>query len=298
VALEGGGTLLEIRNLSKRYGKVEALADLSLDLRPGVTGLLGPNGAGKSTLMRILATVTPPTSGQVTWRGKDVVREPDAVRRELGYLPQDFGVYANLDAVEFLRYLAAVKGLAGAAARVRVDEVIEAVGLREAARRPLGGYSGGMRQRVGIAQALLNDPRLLIVDEPTVGLDPGERIRFRELLAEMAGERVILLSTHIVSDVEATATALVIMAKGRLLALGTPESLLAPLEGKVWIATVAPDQAVALRERHVVSSTLRRAEGVQLRLVAPEPPVSGARPATPTLEDAYLHALARVGASA
>jgi ABC-2 type transport system ATP-binding protein len=290
--------VLEIRGLSKRYGKVEALSDLTLDLGPGVTGLLGPNGAGKSTLMRILATVTPPSSGRVSWRGADVADDPDAVRRELGFLPQDFGVYPNLDAVEFLRYLAAVKGLSGAPGRARVDELIEAVGLREAARRPLGGYSGGMRQRVGIAQALLNDPRLLIVDEPTAGLDPGERIRFRELIAGLAGERVILLSTHIVSDVEATATSLVLVAKGRLLAQGTAESLLAPLEGKVWIATVDAEQATALRDRHVVSSTLRRPDGVQLRVVAAEPPVAGARMASPTLEDAYLHALSRAGASA
>jgi ABC-type multidrug transport system ATPase subunit len=176
--------------------------------------------------------------------------------------------------------------------------VLDAVGLREAARRPLGGFSGGMRQRVGIAQALLNDPRLLIVDEPTVGLDPGERIRFRELIAGMAGDRVVLLSTHIVSDVEATAGALVLMARGRLLAQGTPDSLLLPLEGKVWLATVAHDQVAALRERHVVSGTLRRPDGVQLRIVSTAPPVAGARPATATLEDAYLHALAGIGASA
>jgi ABC-type multidrug transport system ATPase subunit len=290
--------LLEICGVSKRYGRVDALSDLTFRLGPGVTGLLGPNGAGKSTLMRILATVTPPSSGRVRWCGTDVAGDPDAVRRELGYLPQDFGVYANLNAVEFLRYLASLKGLAGAAGRARVDEVIEAVGLREAARRALGGFSGGMRQRVGIAQALLNDPRLLIVDEPTVGLDPGERIRFRELLAGLAGARVVLLSTHIVSDVEATAGALVILAGGRLLAQGSPGSLLGPLEGRVWTATVAHDQVALLRERHVVSGTMRRPDGVQLRIVSTGPPVAQARPATATLEDAYLHTLAGVGASA
>ena len=290
--------MLELRGLSKRYGKVEALSGLSLILEPGVTGLLGPNGAGKSTLMRILATISPPTSGEVLWRGIDVASRPDAIRRELGYLPQDFGVYPNLDAVEFLRYLAALKGLAGSAARARVDEVIEAVGLREAARRPLGGFSGGMRQRVGIAQALLGDPKLLVVDEPTAGLDPGERIRFRELLAGLGGERVILLSTHIVSDVEAVATSLVVMARGRLLARGPPDELLAPLEGRVWHAIV-PDGAVAgLRERHFLSGTSRRPGGVQLRLVADGPPVPDARPVAPSLEDAYLLALSRAGASA
>lgn len=290
--------MLELRGLSKRYGKVEALSGLSLTLEPGVTGLLGPNGAGKSTLMRILATISPPTSGEVLWRGVDVASRPDAIRSELGYLPQDFGVYPNLDAVEFLRYLAALKGLAGSAARARVDEVIEAVGLREAARRPLGGFSGGMRQRVGIAQALLGDPKLLVVDEPTAGLDPGERIRFRELLAGLGGERVILLSTHIVSDVEAVATSLVVMARGRLLARGTPEELLAPLEGRVWHVIVPDDAVAGLRERHFLSGTSRRPGGVQLRLVADGPPVPDARPVAPSLEDAYLLALSRAGASA
>jgi ABC-2 type transport system ATP-binding protein len=290
--------MLELRGLSKRYGKVEALSGLSLRLEPGVTGLLGPNGAGKSTLMRILATISPPTSGEVLWRGVDVASRPDAIRSELGYLPQDFGVYPNLDAVEFLRYLAALKGLAGSAARSRVDEVIEAVGLREAARRPLGGFSGGMRQRVGIAQALLGDPKLLVVDEPTAGLDPGERIRFRELLASLTGERVILLSTHIVSDVEAVATSLVVMTRGRLLARGTPEELLAPLEGRVWHAIVPDDAVAGLRERHFLSGTSRRPGGVQLRLVADAPPAPDARPVAPSLEDAYLLALSRAGAAA
>ena len=290
--------MLELRDLSKRYGKIEALSGLTLTLGSGVTGLLGPNGAGKSTLMRILATITRPTSGQVRWRGADVASDPDAIRRDLGYLPQDFGVYPNLDAVEFLRYLASLKGLAGAAARSRVDEVIDAVGLRDSARRPLGGYSGGMRQRVGIAQALLGDPALLVVDEPTVGLDPGERIRFRELLASLAGTRVILLSTHIVSDVEAVATSLVILSGGRLLAEGSPDALLAPLEGRVWLATVTDADLPRLRDRHVVSGTSRRPEGVQLRLVAGAPPTPDARPVPPSLEDAYLLALAGPGAAA
>ena len=174
---------LTVEKLSKRYGRtVQALRDVDLTLGPGVLGLLGPNGAGKSTLMRILATVTRPSSGRVLWNNGDIARNPDALRDVLGYLPQDFGVYPNLNALEFLEYLAAVKGITAGAARQRIGELLELVNLTDAAKRPLGGYSGGMRQRVGIAQALLNDPQLLIVDEPTAGLDPEERVRFRNLL--------------------------------------------------------------------------------------------------------------------
>jgi ABC-2 type transport system ATP-binding protein len=217
---------LTIRDLCKDYPqKPRALDSLSLDLGPGVLGLLGPNGAGKSTLMRILATVARPTSGSVTWCGTDVLREPNAVRTVLGYLPQDFGIYPNLTAVEFLEYLAAVRGLPAVAARRRIEELLVLVNLVDARKRPLGGYSGGMRQRVGVAQALLNDPKLLIVDEPTVGLDPEERVRFRELLLELSGERVVLLSTHIVSDVEAAASDIAIIAGGKLIARGDPAAL-------------------------------------------------------------------------
>jgi ABC-2 type transport system ATP-binding protein len=212
---------LTVEKLSKRYGRaVQALRDVDLTLGPGVLGLLGPNGAGKSTLMRILATVTRPSSGRVLWNNSDIARSPDALRDVLGYLPQDFGVYPNLNALEFLEYLAAVKGIAAGAARKRIGELLELVNLTDAAKRPLGGYSGGMRQRVGIAQALLNDPQLLIVDEPTAGLDPEERVRFRNLLSELSGERIVILSTHIVSDVEAVATSIAILAHGQLLAHG------------------------------------------------------------------------------
>src|SRR5712664_2676862 len=210
---------LLIENLSKEYrGNVRALSEVHLALGPGVLGLLGPNGAGKSTLMRILATITQPSSGRVLWNESEIARHPDPLRAVLGYLPQDFGIYPNLNALEFLEYLAAVRGIAAAAARSRIGELLELVNLTYAAKRPLGGYSGGMRQRVGIAQALLNDPQLLIVDEPTAGLDPEERMRFRNLLSELSGERLVILSTHIVSDVEATATDIALIARGRLIA--------------------------------------------------------------------------------
>jgi ABC-type multidrug transport system ATPase subunit len=218
---------LVVTDLRKDYPrKPRALDGLSITLGPGVLGLLGPNGAGKSTLMRILATVAKPTSGGVTWNGVDIVRHPNPIREVLGYLPQDFGLYPNLNAEEFLSYLAAVRGLTAATARKRIDELLVLVNLVEARRRPLGGFSGGMRQRLGIAQALLNDPSLLIVDEPTVGLDPEERVRFRQLLEELGGERIVILSTHIVPDVEAIASDIAIVAAGRLLARGTPAELM------------------------------------------------------------------------
>jgi ABC-type multidrug transport system ATPase subunit len=290
---------LVIENVSKTYrGGARALVGFSLDLGPGVLGLLGPNGAGKSTLMRILATLTKPSEGRVTWDGHDLVREPDRVREVLGYLPQDFGVYPNLSALEFLDYLAAAKGLEPRAARRRIDQLLELVNLGEARRRPLGGFSGGMRQRVGIAQALLNDPRLLIVDEPTGGLDPEERVRFRNLLSELSGERIVVLSTHIVSDVEAVATDLAIIARGRLLARSSPEALLAGLAGRVWEMVVPAPTLAALRERHLVTGTARREGGLQARLISEGAPGPGARPASPTLEDAYLDTLARARAQA
>jgi ABC-type multidrug transport system ATPase subunit len=284
---------LVIENVSKTYrGNVQALRTFTLELQPGVLGLLGPNGAGKSTLMRILATVTQATSGRVLWNGTEIAREPDALRSVLGYLPQDFGLYPNLSAIEFLDYLAAVKGLEASSARKRIGELLELVNLTEAAHRPLGGYSGGMRQRVGIAQALLNDPKLLIVDEPTAGLDPEERVRFRNLLSELSGERIVILSTHIVSDVEAVATDIALIAQGQLVAHGAPENLLAAVSGKVWQVIVPSAELPALRQRHLVSSTAHRTDGVHARVVSDAIPMPGARAQEPSLEDAYLAALA------
>src|SRR5712671_5461523 len=233
---------LLVENLSKKYrGNVRALSEVHLALGPGVLGLLGPSGAGKSTLMRILATITQPSSGRVLWNDSEIARHPDPLRAVLGYLPQDFGVYPNLNALEFLEYLAAVKGIPARAARNRIRELLELVNLTDAMKRPLGGYSGGMRQRIGIAQALLNDPQLLIVDEPTAGLDPEERLRFRNLLAELSGERIVILSTHIVSDVEATATHIALIAQGRLVAHDSPEALLKAASGKAWEWVIASD---------------------------------------------------------
>ena len=288
---------LSISHLSKQYRRdFWGLCDFDLELCPGVIGLLGPNGAGKSTLMRMLATITQPTEGTVKWNDTDIVKSPDTLREVLGYLPQDFGIYPNLTGVEFLEYMAAIKGMDAKTARRRIEELLVVVNLVNAAKRPLGGYSGGMKQRVGIAQALLNDPQLLIVDEPTVGLDPEERVRFRNLLSDLAGERIIILSTHIVSDVEATATEIVIINKGRKIQHAAPEKLLALLEGKVWQWVIPSEALTALKQKAVVSGTIRRENGIQVRVVSEAPPASEAELDSPSLEDVYLHLVSGNGA--
>ena len=282
--------IMNIERVSKQYNtKNWGLRDFTLELRTGVMGLLGPNGAGKSTLMRILATITKATSGRVTWNGADIAKAPDVLRAVLGYLPQDFGVYPNLTVVEFLEYMAAIKGLDSRSTKKRIDDLLQVVNLVEAVKRPLGRYSGGMKQRVGIAQALLNDPQVLIVDEPTVGLDPEERVRFRNLLSDLSGERIVILSTHIVSDVEATATRIALVNQGQLLRESAPEDLLKEIENKVWEWTVTSDELVTLKQTHIVSGTIRRSDGVQVRVVSESQPDANAQSISPNLEDAYLY---------
>src|SRR5512147_206817 len=276
---------LSISHLSKQYRRdFWGLCDFDIELTPGVIGLLGPNGAGKSTLMRMLATITQPTEGTVRWNDIDILKSPDVLRSVLGYLPQDFGIYPNLTGVEFLEYMAAIKGMDAKSARKRIEELLVLVNLVHAAKRPLGGYSGGMKQRVGIAQALLNDPQLLIVDEPTVGLDPEERVRFRNLLSDLSGERIVILSTHIVSDVEATATHIALVNKGQLLREAVPENLLNELEHKVWEWTVHSDDLPALKQKHIISGTIRRSDGVQVRVVSANKPDADAQNVSPNLE--------------
>ena len=281
--------MLELLDVTKVYqGGNRAVDAITLPLRPGLIGLLGPNGAGKSSLMRVAATVTRPTSGQVLFEGVDVVAHPDALRRVLGYLPQDFGVYPNLTAREFLLYLAAAKGLSTRTAKARVDELLGLVNLTGALKRPLGKYSGGMLRRVGIAQALLGDPRVIIVDEPTAGLDPEERVRLRNLLSDLSVDRVVLLSTHIVSDVDSVAADIAVVARGRLLRRGAPEDLLRDVDGHVWEVTVPSAEVEAMRTGHAVSRMIRTTTGVRLRLLSPTRPSADAVPVPPDLEDAYL----------
>jgi ABC-2 type transport system ATP-binding protein len=289
---------LIIEVVSKCYkGNIWGLRDFNLTLELGVLALVGPNGAGKSTLMRILATVTKPTEGRVIWNGSDIAQSPDELRAVLGYLPQDFGIYPNLNAEEFLKYLAALKGLDGQTARKRIQELLHVVNLFDVRKQPLGDYSGGMKQRVGIAQALLNDPQLLIVDEPTAGLDPEERVRFRNLLSDLAGERIVILSTHIVSDAEAVATEIAVINRGHLLQHGTPENLLKTVEGKVWQWVIPSEELTNAKQKYLISSTARRSDGVHLRMVSEKKPHQNAQAVTPTLEEAYLYSISLVDES-
>ncbi|MFF0739347.1 ABC transporter ATP-binding protein [Streptomyces sp. NPDC004111] len=289
--------MLELIDITKVYrGGKRAVDRVTLRMESGMLGLLGPNGAGKSSLMRIASTITRPTEGRVLFDGTDVVARPDVLRRALGYLPQDFGVYPNLSAREFLAYLAAAKGLSARSARNRIDELLELVNLTEAAGRPLGKYSGGMLRRVGIAQALLADPRVIVVDEPTAGLDPEERVRFRNLLSELAADRVVMLSTHIVSDVESVATDIAVVAGGRLLHRGSPEQLIAAAEGRVWEVVADPADLPVLQRSHVVSRLVRTSSGVRVRLLADRAPYADARQVAPDLEDAYLATVHHGGA--
>ena len=282
---------LIVDQVGKSFGSHWAVREVSLRCEPGMLGLVGPNGAGKTTLMRMIAALIPPTKGRILWDGQDLQGNAMALRRVLGYLPQEFGVYPELTGRRFLRYLAAMKGLPDELGRRRVDELVELVNLEADADRRLGGYSGGMKQRIGIAQALLNDPELLIVDEPTAGLDPAERIRFRTLLASLTADRIVILSTHIISDVEAVAGRLVIMRAGEIAADSTAEALMADAAGRVWSVTADAATALRLQESCQVSAMVTDARGVTLRLISPTRPHEAATPADPTLEDAYLLAV-------
>lgn len=280
---------LFIDTISKRYERNRwALRELSLRMEAGVLGLVGPNGAGKTTLLKILATLLLPTEGHITWNGQDIIHHPEVVRRVLGYVPQDFGVYPQISARTFLRYVGELKGLHGGPLRRRVESVLEMVKLSADADRRLKTFSGGMVRRLGIAQALLNEPRLLVLDEPTVGLDPAERVRFRELLPSLSGERTVIFSTHIIGDIEATATHLALLNHGRLSWTGTPEALLADAAEALWTLTVPQTEFERIRARYRVSSAIPRGGNVETRILAAHQPHPRARPSAPTLEEAYL----------
>jgi ABC-2 type transport system ATP-binding protein len=282
---------LALNAVSKQYGARWAVRDVSLELESGMVGLVGPNGAGKTTLMRMVATLLPATTGTIHWSGIDVGEEGARIRQLLGYLPQDFGVYPELSARRFLRYMAAMKRLPVHDAKRRVDELLELVNLEEDADRKLRTYSGGMKQRVGIAQALLNDPELLIVDEPTAGLDPEERVRFRNLLAGLTSNRLIILSTHIIGDVEAVASRIVVIRGGRILVDTTPDQLVAAATGKVWSITTDAQTAARLQATYPVSAMVSHATSMTIRVVSAISPSPSAVAVEPTLEDAYLLAV-------
>jgi ABC-2 type transport system ATP-binding protein len=289
--LKHGETMnvLEIENVSKRFKAGNyGVKDFTLNVPNGVLGLLGPNGAGKTTLMQMIATITRPTAGKILFQGTDIVRNPEFLRQRLGYLPQDFGIYENLTAIEFLSYFASLKGIHD---QSKIQEMLELVNLHTVAKRSVGGFSGGMKQRLGIAQALINDPELLIVDEPTAGLDPEERVRFRNILTDIGHSKLVILSTHIVSDIESIATEIAIMKNGSLVAFSAPEDLLRFAERKVWEVVVSSEEFETLRHSLKISSAVRKSDGVHTRVVSMQSPHTTAIPAEPGLEEAFLLAM-------
>ncbi len=282
---------LSIKNLTKHYpgGKL-ALNNFNLEMESGILGLLGPNGAGKSSLMQILATITKPTHGKVLWEGVDTIKHPESLRKVLGYLPQDFGVYPNLSAFEFLEYLGALKGISGRRLRSRIDALLDEVNLLPVRNKPIRTLSGGMRQRIGIAQVLLNDPQLIIMDEPTVGLDPEERVRFRNLLTDLAGDRLIILSSHIISDIETIASNIAIMEGGNLLKFDYPQDLLHTLDNNVFESHLPQEKLNSFSQSYNVIHSLRRKDGYTVRYINRSglPANSTVVPVKATLEDVYL----------
>ncbi len=279
---------LIIQNVSKRYDKEKyGLNSFSLTIGNGIMGLLGPNGAGKSTIMKILATISGATSGCITLDGVDISKSPEVIRKTLGYLPQDFGVYPNLNAYEFLTYIAAMKGVGGKNLKPRIEKLLEGVNLTDAAKRPIGTYSGGMKQRIGIAQVLLNDPKILIFDEPTVGLDPEERVRFRNLISDLAQDSIVILSSHIVSDIETIADEVAIMKSGALITKGSQEQVVSVISDKVFEIEIDHTWLSAFTEKYMVIDTIRKKEKVKVRFISPER-MDHARQCTASLEDAYL----------
>jgi ABC-type multidrug transport system ATPase subunit len=282
--------MLILRDLVKVYpGPVTALQGIHLEIPNGMFGLLGPNGAGKSTLMRIVAGILEPTSGTVTLDAIDVVREPDRVRAQLGYLPQDFGFYPHLTGRDMLVFLLRLKGVRARSLKKLADELLERVNLSSAARRKVKEYSGGMRQRLGIAQALAGSPRILIVDEPTAGLDPEERLRFYHLLADLAANRIVLLSTHIVEDVAVLCPRFALIREGRLIVETSPSEALGSIAGAIFEAQLPREELDDVRRTHMVTQAVLFEGKNRVRVFSPDgTPPAGFQPGTATLEDAYL----------
>lgn len=283
---------IEIKDLVKDYGKFRALGGVSLSINQGMFGLLGPNGAGKTTLMRVLTTLIPVTSGQVRVGGIDVMRDPGFVRKHLGYIPQDFGFYKSLNAYDLLDYIGTMKGLTRPERQKQVKTLLEQVNLTKDAKRRVGGYSGGMKQRLGIAQALLGDPQLIVVDEPTAGLDPEERIRFRNLLTRLSGERTVLLSTHIVADIEASCSAVAVLNRGRVIFSGTPDTLRRHANGRVWQIDIDPHEYEQVESVYRVTASRTVNGRLQVRALSSENPLGRGVVVEPELEEGYMAVMA------
>ncbi len=279
---------LKITDLTKKFQDIAAVDGVSYTLTAGVYGLLGVNGAGKTTLMRMLCTLLRPTSGSITWDGRDIFEMDGEYRRILGYLPQDFGYYPDFTVYDYLMYIASIKGLRPVTAGARAEALLRQVGLAGARNKKMKKLSGGMKRRAGIAQAMLGDPRILILDEPTAGLDPNERIRFRNLISELAEERLVLLSTHIVSDIEYIAGEILLMKDGQIKASGTIQELLAAMPEQVWSVNLPKAAVESYMKSYKVSNVKTVPGGAQLRIISAEKPADDAAPETATLEDLFL----------
>lgn len=279
---------LSLNRLTKQYDTLTAVKDLNLTMTSGVYGLLGVNGAGKTTLMRMICTLIRPSQGNITCDGKDIFEMEGDYRRQLGYLPQDFGYYPDLTVSDYMMYIASIKGLRPAFANSRTNSLLEQVGMKKASKLKMRKLSGGMLRRVGIAQAMLNDPKILVLDEPTAGLDPNERIRFRNLISELADDRLVLLSTHIVSDVEFIANEIILMNKGEFFFTGTAEDIVSSIGKEVWTCTVPRQEVDEYLKRYLVANVKTAPQGVELRILSDHPPVPDARQEQATLEDAFL----------
>ncbi len=281
---------LQIEHLCKSYKKKEALQDVTFTLKKGVYGLLGENGAGKSTLMRMMVTVDFPTSGKIMYDGTDIFEMDEKYRNLIGYMPQDYRVYPSFTAREFLEYMGVLKGIPETKLKDRISEVLKFVNLSEVANKKVKTFSGGMKRRVGIAQAIINEPEILILDEPTAGLDPKERIRFSNMISDMGKNKIVLFSTHIVSDIEAIASELVVVKKGKILETGNVDKLVQKVRGQVWETVVSQEIYHRLRKERAVIHLKQMGKQVQVRFVGEEYPDTESCQIAPTLEDYYIYA--------
>ena len=280
---------LDIQNVSKKYSRNKyGIKGFSITIEKGILGLLGPNGAGKSTLLKMIATVHKPTEGVICLNKKNILKDPNYIRKQLGFLPQDFGVYPNLNAFEFLEYMAAMKGVGGNNLKPKISQLLEGLNLIDVAKKPIGSYSGGMKQRVGIAQVLLNNPKIVIFDEPTVGLDPEERVRFRNLISDLANDCIVILSSHIVSDIDTIADKVAIMKNGTLITHGDQEDIIQNVKEKVFETTFEKYDLAAFKTQQIVVSTYRKNNQLVVRYIA-NSPVENSIKKTANLEDAYLY---------
>lgn len=281
-------TNIIIKDLSKSFGKKKALKNVNLQIESGMFGLLGPNGAGKTTLMKIITTLTRKSAGEVYICNTPVEKCKD-VRKIIGYLPQDFSMYGNMTAYEALDYLAVLSGMSSAERKIKVPDILEKVNLLEQRKTKVKGMSGGMRRRLGIAQAIIHDPKVIVVDEPTAGLDPEERVRFRNLLCEIAKDRVVILSTHIVGDVEATCENIAVLNEGEIIYNGTVNTLLEMVDGKVYRAEISTMEVPKIKEKFEVTGILTSGNLTQIKIVAEEKPLKEAKLCSPDVEDAYMY---------